>query len=430
MDDEYVEGDSGSAAADAPGTIPTDDAPERAAVPKGGGFDSASTHDAPVIRRSTKQSHTVEARKAFAAAILENKAKPPTGAASEAADLDPEAAPSAPIAASADVAAAKAKGADAPKPPPAAADILAATPPPAAPPAPSLDPEVRRLKEQLAAERKALEAERAELEKAKAKPAEPTAPVALGLEDYIEAAPRAFRSWLESMRGEPLTDDEYKAEVSDFITQSSAEVLGVPLPEATRIRLEAALARKAVKTNRTIQAKREAARTAAEEKARAEAAERQATEELERQWSQAAHAVGTQFQPTADATGKPTASQAAAAYPWLAAEDEPGKIVVDVIRAAAQRDGTQLSWQEAAKKANDFLADQAKSYYEKRKPLLGEKPAAPPAAKPMAAVTPAPAQPPAAPPAEPRPAANPSKWTRDRHLESTKAAFRKALSGG
>jgi hypothetical protein len=425
-DDEYVEGDSSSEPATAPGEVPTDDAAPRDA--KQGGFDSTAVSDAPVIRRSTKTQHTVEARKAFAKAVLENKSKPAapsTGAAAELADLDPE---TAPIAASDDAAKAKAAGTMAP--PPKAADILAATPPPAAPPAPSLDPEVRRLKEQLAAERQALAAERAEFEKSRQPPPADVLPDASNLEDYIDHAPRAFRTWLESMRGEKFaTDDEFKAEMSDFITQASADVLGVPLPDATRTKLEAALARKAVRTSKVIQTKREAALQAKLEKERKEAEERAANEEVERQWTNAAHVVGQQFAPTQDATGKATASQAAAAYPWLAAEDEPGKIVVDVIRAAMNKDGTQMSWQEASKKANDFLAQQYKTAYERRKPLLGEKPAAPvvtPAAKPAPAETRAPD---AAPLPEARVERAPQKWTRDKHVESTKAAFRKMISG-
>lgn len=427
-DDEYVEGDATSEAADAPGTIPSDDAPRERPEAKQGGFDSSSVSDAPVIRRSTKTAHTAEARKAFAKAILENKSKPAPAPTGEAAELDPEAAPPEPIAAKADVREAKAAAADPPAkaPPPSAADILAA-PPPAAPPAPSLDPEVRRLKEQLAAEREQLAKERAELDKRKAEP--PPAPQAdaLDYERYIDHAPKSYRTWLEAMRGEPMTDDDFKAELSDFITQASADVLGVPLPEATRTKLDAALARKAVRTSKTIMAKREAARIAAEEKARTEAAERASAEEVERQWTQAAHAVGQQFAPTQDATGAPVASKAAEAYPWLAAEDEPGKIVVDVIRAAMQRDGTQMSWQEASKKANDYLAEQNKRHYEKRKPLLGEaKPAPAAAAKPATPAVPPVEKP--APLPEARVVTQPKKWSRESHIESTKAAFRREIA--
>ena len=41
------------------------------------------------------------------------------------------------------------------------------------------------------------------------------------------------------------------------------------------------------------------------------------------------------------AEGKPSVAAAAKAYPWMAArEDEPGKIIVDVIRTAVTKDGT------------------------------------------------------------------------------------------
>lgn len=407
-DDEYVEGDSNSAPADAPGAVPADDAPrERADV--GDTIDSVATHDAPVLSTKRNTARTVASRKAFAEAILANKKATPAPAPEDIADPDDPPAAAAPVP--------EPVAAAAPAPAPAPAPV-----PAAAPPAPSLDPEVRKLKEQLAAERKALEAERAEIEKRKAEPvAAPTD--ALSLEDYIDSPPKAYRTWLETMRGEKFaSDDEYKAEVKDFVTAMSTEVLGVALPENIRAQFDAAQAKKIVRTHKTIQSRREAAAAAKAEKERAEAAERAEAERVEQEWGKAATVLSQQFAAQPDATGTPQPSVAAKTYPWLAAEDEPGRIVVDVIRAAMTKDGTQLSWQEASKRANEYLEEQAKRYYDKRKPLLGAvAPAATPAAKPAAPVVPVPLP-------EARVVSAPKKWSRDQNLENSKAAFRRMLA--
>lgn len=412
-DDDYVEGDSGSAAADAPGVIPTDDDSGRDA--KQGGIDSSSTHDAPVLHKPRATARTQQARKAFAEAVLASKkeaaSKPPT----EADELDPEApvaAKPADLDAKADIAAAKLAGAD------VVVAKLAAVPPPA----PSLDPEVRQLREQLKTERDAIAAERtaakAEIEKQK-KEVEAARPDTHSLEAYIDSPPSAYRNWLESMRGEKFaSDDEFKSEVSDFITMLSSDVLGVPLPENVRVKLDAAQAKKIVRTHKTIQTRKEAAAAAQLEKDRASASEKAEIDRVEHEWGKAASVLSQEFAKQPDAEGK----SAAKTYPWLAAEDDPGKIIVDVIRAAVTKDGTQLSWHEASQRANDYLADTAKKYYDKRRPLLASEPAV---AKTSVAK---PVEVPAEKPKQPV-ATEPKKWSRDRHVETTKAAFRAMIAG-
>jgi hypothetical protein len=427
-DDDYVEGSADSAPADAPGAIPADDDSPRDA--KQGGIDSASTHDAPIQRLPRKTERTQQARKAFAEAVLASKKEGAIAAPvkpAEVDEFDPEApvvAKPAALAAAGDAAAAKAAGAEAKPATPATAVAIPAI---AAPPAPSLDPEVRQLIAHLKAEREKFDGERGEWEKQRkaAEPAAAALPDTHSLEAYIDSPPRAYRDWLESMRGEKFaTDDEFRGEVSDFVTLLSAEVLGVPLPESIRVRLDATQAKKIVRTHRTIQTRREAAAAAQLEKDRATATEREQVEQVEQEWGKAASALAEQFAPIADAEGKLAVAAAAKAYPWLAAEDEPGKIIVDVIRAAVTKDGTQLSWQEASQRANDYLADHAKKYYDKRRPLLAAAPVAPaPApivAKPAPAATPTPKQ---------TPPQAPNKWSRDRHVESTKAAFRAMIAG-
>jgi hypothetical protein len=393
-DDDYVEGDSNSEAASAPET----DKPARDA--KQGGFDSGSVSDAPVMHRPSTAARLAESRKAFAAAVIANKDKP----AAKAVDhdiLDPDE----PIAAIAEIAKLKAETAPEAKPPAHAA-----------PPAPSLDPEVRALRESLKSERDAIAKERAELEKQRAKPAEATAPSAPlsapDLESYIDHPPTAYRNWLEGIRGEKFAnDDEFKTELSDFITMASSDVLGVPLPENVRAKLEAAQAKKMVRTHKTIMSRKEAEAKTRAEREQVEATTKAETERMETEWKKAGESLSAHMR-----TDVP-----AKTYPWLAAEDDPGAAIVDVIRSQLAKDGTSIAWEEAAKLANDYLAENAKRYYDKRRPLLSSEPAKPAAV----AAKPAAAAPVAAPP--PPVATTPSgnqKWSNDKHREQTRAAFR------
>ncbi len=232
-------------------------------------------------------------------------------------------------------------------PTPGAADAIGHAQPPT-PPAPSLDPEVGRLRTALAADRETLAKERAAFESER--------DVSRGVvdhEQYLESAPKAYRGWLESMRGAKLTDDEYRQEAADFVTLMSSDVLGVKLPDEVRSRIEAQLARKAISAYRAKDTRRQMAETSKRE-----------AERVEAEWRSAAQALDGQFR--VEATAKE--------YSWLATEDSPGSIVVDVIQSAQRRDGTVLSWQEASKQANDYLKKQASRYIDKRKHLLSAAP--------------------------------------------------------
>lgn len=422
-DEGFVEGDAGSTAADAPGVVPADDdaprATERAAL-KAGTFDSTSvTSDAAVLRRPGKNARAAESRKAFAEAILASKAKNAEVAATARPatdEFDPEAEPAAQAVPAAPV--------------PAGAAIVAA-PAPAAPPAPSLDPEVRRLRDEAKAERDRLNAERAEWDRQRAAPPAPAAPATPGApsyEDYVDRPSGAYRNWLESMRGEKFTsDDEFRLEARDFVTSISADVLGVALPEGERNGLESRLARKAVRVSKTAATRREAELAAKSERERSEAETKAAEARVEQEWDTAASHVSQMFAAAAGADGKPVTSSAATSYPWLASYDEPGKIVVDVIRSALVKDGTQLSWQEASKKADEYLAAEAKKFYDKRAPLLAAKPAA--VAKPDVPAPPAPPTKPAPTPAQrvnPQPELA-TKFSKEKHLQDSLAKFRTAF---
>lgn len=401
-DDDFVEGDSHSEPADAPDT----ETPREA---KQGGFDSNSVSDAPVMHRPKSAARLAESRKAFAEAVLANKAKPDAKPAGDSNDiLDPdEPAPTAPIAAKTDVAKTKAAAIEVPVAKPAAA------------PAPSLDPEVRALRESLKQERDAIAKERAELEKQR-KPAEP-APAAAhrtapdDIEAYLDNAPNAVRSWFEGMRADKMTDEEFKAEVADLITMLSGDVLGVPLPENVRIKLEAAQAKKMVRTNKVIMSRKEAAAAEKAKQEAATAAEKAEIEQVETGWKKAA----------TNLTAHMRTDEPAKAYRWLAAEDDPGAAIVDVIRSAMNKDGTQLAWHEAAKLADDYLRDNAKGYFEKRKALFSDEPV--PAAKPAPAAAKPAEKPVDRSPVTPTPSGN-ARWNNDKHREATRAAFRAQLA--
>lgn len=216
------------------------------------------------------------------------------------------------------------------------------------PPAPSLDPEVGRLKAQLAEKLAAADQKLAEADKRR----ESIGEVA-NYETYLDSAPKAFRSWLETMRGDKMNDDEFRQEAADFVTLMSGDVLGVKLPDEVKSRIESQLTRKALSAYKTNASRKELAE-----------ANRRETERVQAEWTNAANTLDVEFKK--EEVGKQ--------YAYLAAEDSPGSIVVDVIQSAMKRDGTQLSWQEASKQANDYLKKQASAYIDKRKHLLSAAP--------------------------------------------------------
>lgn len=225
-----------------------------------------------------------------------------------------------------------------------------------APPAPSLDPEVSRMRAQLAADREAVAKELDAARKQRE-----TSTGVVNHEDYLESSPSAYRKWIESMRGTPMTDDEFRNETADFVTILSGEVLGVKLPDEVKSRIDSQNAKKAFKAFKDGMTRKE----------QAEASKRE-TEYIQRQWDEAKQSIDVQFRDTS--TDKVTGKTTAETFAYLAAEDSPGAIVIDVIQFALKRDGTKLSWVEASKKANDYLKTQTSAYIDKRKHLLSVAP--------------------------------------------------------
>lgn len=222
---------------------------------------------------------------------------------------------------------------------------VAAATAPAAAPAPSLDPQVRAMRDQMAAENERIAQKASELDKQRE-----SLSTIIDHEYYLENAPKSYRSWLEAMRGEKISDNDFQSETADFITLMSSEVLGVPLSDEVKSRIESQLTRRQLSAYKAKATRKEMAEVNRREAIR-----------VQGEWDHAAAVLSNQFRQ--EVTAK--------SYPWLAVEDNPGSIVVDVIQSAQRRDGTKLSWKEAAKQANDYLKINASGYYDKRKHLLG-----------------------------------------------------------
>lgn len=307
-------------------------------------------------------------------------------------------------------------------------DPLAVTPPaapalkldlpidPAAPPAPSLDPEVTWLRQTLNAEREQLRTqitdERAKLTKEREafEAKRESASKAVDYESYLESAPKSYRGWLEEMRGDKMSDDEFRQEAADFVTLMSSDVLGVKLPDDVLARIQTQQVRKSLSAYKAKDSRQKMAET-----------NRREADEVEAKWKSSAASVDAHFQ--AD-------EKTRTAYRYLAAEDSPGSIIVDVIKSALAKDGTRLDWGQASKLADEYLGKQFKAYNEKRKHLLVEQPAAkaieteaPPGRPPGTQVVRAPPPPP--PPALPPPTPSPitGKWNPEEHRRATRRAF-------
>jgi hypothetical protein len=236
------------------------------------------------------------------------------------------------------------------------------------------DDELERMRRELADGRGRLDSERAAFEAERGKQRSPED----DLEAYVGNPTSSVRGWIESMHGK-LDDQDYRREVADLVTTLASEVLKVPLPAATRAKIDAAQARKMVAAPRTAAARRDAK---ARERENADREARSADE-----------------QKTASITQ--TLKGQLGQYPHLAAQPDGADLVIAKVRAAGQR-GERLAWRDAARDLDDRLKADA----EKRKP---------PAPK---------AEPPA-----PRPRSlKPGQWDRTAHRAATLASLRKTES--
>lgn len=286
------------------------------------------------------------------------------------------------------------------------------------PPAPSLDPAIEQHKQRLdmrASELDAREKQIVDREKAVGADFD-------GLRDtYYDKPSAATVAFIRRMIGAGEADD-ITEEVADLITQLSGDVLKVPLSPEIRSRLESKLALKSVKAQKQQLTKREqeieARRVAAAEK-----------DERVR----AISSLGAEMQK----------EERAKEFPFLAAEDNAGELVFEVIEAQHKRDQSILPWTEAAKRANDYLSQQWRRAYDKRRPLLSAAPDKEPP-KPAEAIVPqgdpsgirrshtitnaASAATATSRPRPPAPAVDANgKWNREAHRAQTMAKMRQAF---
>ncbi len=153
--------------------------------------------------------------------------------------------------------------------------------------------------------------------------------------------------------GTDATEDEIAEETAYQVTQLSLRVAGAnvdPQNQAHALRsVKRELARQKATTRRKeqqLEERREAEARAAKER-------------------DAVAAVAAEFEALAPK------------HPWLAAAERPAEILWDVIRREHERSGTILEIAEAAKLADDYLAQQDRQWYERRKGLLTPQTAAP-----------------------------------------------------
>jgi len=223
-----------------------------------------------------------------------------------------------------------------------AAKPASAAPSPSTAPAPSLDPAIAQERQRLAQMREELDQRTAKLAER-----ETTGDLAKLADKYYADQGAAIVDLIKQWTG-ATTDDQVNTELGDLITVLS-ERLGVPLTAETK---------QALSGRRTLaQARRELAKVGAREREMQERSERD-QQALGRQ--RAATAIGAELAKT----------EHTAKFPWLAAEDNAGQLVVDVYDHALKTEGKQLHWTEAAQRANDFLQRQATQWSAKRSHLL------------------------------------------------------------
>ncbi len=300
---------------------------------------------------------------------------------------------------------------------PTGAQILAATDPKApappkppstveAPPAPALDPEILRMREEWTAKSKELETR-----ETKVRELEQSGDMAALAEQYFERGAPAIVEILKKWEG--VEGDALKDVVADLVSDLTTSILGVEIPQEVKDRLEAKRTRKQVQRMRSEQS-----RTAKEAQDRAEAAQDEANRVrvkavLQQEISKTEHA---------------------SAYPWLSKEQNPGEIIYDVVQAAFDKDGTKLTWQEAAKRANDYLHNQSRAWFDARRDLLvtASGQGAPAVGKQQSTQGDPQVRRSQAPPATPPPVPPPSppteeKWDPEAHRRRVKAKHREAF---
>lgn len=234
------------------------------------------------------------------------------------------------------------------------------------------------------------------------------------LDDRVGAVKALLKRW-----GVASTDEDARAELMDLVTEISYKALGVPPDPNVAARMDARRATKKVDLYGAKSTKREAELAQKAEQVRYQ------------EWRGNTVPLLTQ---------EITKPEHAQKFPFLAVEDNPGELVLDVIEEQHKRDGTELHYLEAAKRVNDYLTTKWRAAHAKRANLL----TAAPSAGAAPAGSPAPTQgdqssirrsrtlsnaaaaaPQGAQPLPPKPGE--AGFTMKAHREATKAKFKAAM---
>lgn len=283
-----------------------------------------------------------------------------------------------------------------------AAAAPVATPQGQPPPSPQLDPEVAKLREDYTRRMAEVDAREQRLAEA-----ERSGDLAKLADSYFEhgapAIVELLKKW-EGVEGEALKDA-----LADLVSDLTIH-MGVDVPQEIRDRLESKRTRKQVQRMRSEQARQQS--DAESRMKAAQEAENQVRIKgiLQQEINKPEHAPN---------------------YPWLTSEPNAGEIVYDVVEYALKKDGTKLTWQEGAKRANDYLQQQSLAWYDKRKHLLTTAPGQGDHANGKMQRSQGDPQvrrsqaPPPKPPAPPPPT---TKWDPEAHRRHVKAKYRTAFS--
>lgn len=364
------------------------------------------------VRKGTRPvSETV--RKVFADSMAKAKARGESDGEGGLEPLEHDGLPAEPAAAAAHAqAVAAAAQAAVAVPAPVAVPPPIVPPPPVitTPPAPSLDPEVIRLREDFQKRTADLDAREAALANA----ARATDVAKLRDAYYDKGAPAIAEILKQWMPG--LSDDELKSELADMIQDIAHQYLEAPLEQTVKDRIATKRTRAGLKSWRQDQDR--------------------IIEEQQKKLS-AAQEEDNRVRVKRILHQEVTKPEHATSYPFLASEANAGDLVYETIEQEYRNTGQQLTWADGAKRVDDWLKSQALAFYDKRKHLLSPQPplSQQPAPSdtqraqgdPQVRRSHAPPKPPEKPtPPQERPVSN-QKWTAERHRESVKDKFRQQI---
>lgn len=163
-------------------------------------------------------------------------------------------------------------------------------------------------------------------------------------ERFLENPAAVLRDLVKEYTG--ADGDDLQNELADVITEMSG-LIGAPIPDNVKTRLDAKKALRQAKAYKDTFAKREA-----ELKKQSEAQQQQRYEQ------DTVRALNSELAASKDK------------FPHLAAEDDPGAILWEVIKTKHAKDGVVPSWEECAALADQHLKKKTDAWIAKRRHLL------------------------------------------------------------